>query len=91
MSGEADLPADAGDNAAAEGGNATMASVYDRLASFVVGEDDILDGPVSKLLFSFEHYFFPNCMFYQLVCVQHSCSSTQSWGNVLPSIVETRD
>ena len=30
-------------------------------------------------------------MFYQLLCVQQSCSSTQSWGNVLPSIVETRD
>ena len=34
---------------------------------------------------------FFNCMFYQLLCVQHSCSSTQSWGSVLPSIVETRD
>ena len=32
-----------------------------------------------------------NCMFYQLLRVQHSCSSTQSWGSVLPSIVETRD
>ena len=32
-----------------------------------------------------------NCMFYQLLCVQHSCSSTQSWGSILPSIVETRD
>ena len=30
-------------------------------------------------------------MFYQLLHVQHSCSSTQSWGNVLPSIVERRD
>ena len=27
-------------------------------------------------------------MFYQLLRVQHSCSSTQSWGSVLPSIVE---
>ena len=35
--------------------------------------------------------FFFNCMFYQLLCVQHSCSSTQSWGSLLPSIVETRD
>ena len=34
---------------------------------------------------------FFNCMFYQLLRVQHSCSSTQSWGSVLPSIVETRD
>ena len=32
-----------------------------------------------------------DCMFYQLLCVQHSCSSTQSWGSVLPSIAETRD
>ena len=32
-----------------------------------------------------------NCMFYQLLRVQHSCSSTQSWGSVLPSIVEMRD
>ena len=30
-------------------------------------------------------------MFYQLLCVQHSCSSTQSWGSILPSIVKTRD
>ena len=40
------------------------------------------------------HVFFVvffNCMFYQLLRVQHSCSSTQSWGSVLPSIVETRD
>ena len=40
---------------------------------------------------SFFFFFFLNCMFYQLLCVQHSCSSTQSWGSVLPSIVETRD
>ena len=36
-------------------------------------------------------YNFFNCMFYQLHCVPHSSSSTQSWGSVLPSIVETRD
>ena len=35
--------------------------------------------------------FFLNCMFYQLLRVQHSCSSTQSWGSIQPSIVETRD
>ena len=28
---------------------------------------------------------------YVLLRVQHSCSSIQSWGSVLPSIVETRD
>ena len=36
-------------------------------------------------------FFFFNCMFYQLLRVQHSCTSTQSSGSVLPSIVETRD
>ena len=36
-------------------------------------------------------FFFFNGMFYQLLCVQHSCSSTQSWGSVLPSIVEMRN
>ena len=36
-------------------------------------------------------FSFLMCMFYQLLCVQHSCSSTQSWGSVLPSIVETRN
>ena len=35
--------------------------------------------------------FFFNCKFYQLLCVPHSCSSTQPWGSVLPSIVEKRD
>ena len=35
--------------------------------------------------------FFINCMFYQLLRVQHSCSSTQFWDSVLPSIVEMRD
>ena len=30
-------------------------------------------------------------MFYQFLCVPHSRSSTQSWGSVLPSIVEMRD
>ena len=34
--------------------------------------------------------FFCMCMFYQFLCVPHSCSSTQSWGIVLPFIVETR-
>ena len=38
-----------------------------------------------------DFFFFFNCMFYQLLHVQHSCSSTQSRGSVLPSIVETRD
>ena len=32
-------------------------------------------------------FFFFNFMFYHLLRVQHRCSSTQSWGNVLPSIV----
>ena len=34
---------------------------------------------------------FLNCVFYQLLCVQQSCSSTESRGSVLLSIVETRD
>ena len=38
-----------------------------------------------------QHFFFLIVCFYQLLRVQHSCSSTQSWGSVLPSIVETRD
>ena len=38
-----------------------------------------------------EFFVFFNCMFYQLLCVQHSRSSTQSLDSVLPSIVETRD
>ena len=36
-------------------------------------------------------FFSFNCMFYQLRCVQHSCSSTQSWDSVLPAILKTRD
>ena len=36
-------------------------------------------------------FFYFNCMFYQLLRVQGSCSSTQTWGSVLPSIVETRN
>ena len=36
-------------------------------------------------------FLFINCMFYQLLRVQHSCSSTQSWGSVLTSIVKMRD
>ena len=44
----------------------------------------------SFFFFFFFSLFFP-CMFSQLFRVQHSCSSTQSWGNVLPSIVEMRD
>ena len=36
-------------------------------------------------------FFFFNRIFYQLLRVQHSCSFTQSWGSVPPSIVEKRD
>ena len=38
-----------------------------------------------------DFFIFFNCMFYQLLHVQHSCSSTQSCGSVLLSILETRD
>ena len=47
-----------------------------------------------RIVCRIKHYlffFFFNCMFYQLLRVQHNCSSTQSLGSVLPSIVETRD
>ena len=50
-------------------------------------EKEILQQEVGRVFF----VCFFNCMFYQLLRVQHSCSSTQSWGSVLPSIVETRD
>ena len=37
------------------------------------------------------HYFDSvYCMFHQEHCAQHSCSSTQFWSSVLPSIVETK-
>ena len=36
-------------------------------------------------------FFFCICMFYQVLGVPQSSSSTQTWGSVLPSIVETRD
>ena len=42
-------------------------------------------------LFSLICLIFLNCTFYQFLYVPHSRSSTQSWGSVLPSIVETRD
>ena len=37
--------------------------------------------------------FLFNCMFYKLLHVQHSCSFTQSWVSILPSLLlreETR-
>ena len=58
--------------------------MYDDLWDFVISNDFLTWHPG---LF----FFFFNCIFYQLLHVQHSCSSTQSWGSVLPSIVETRD
>ena len=45
---------------------------------------------MSLILLCLGQFFF-NCMFYQFTCSAYSCSSTQSWGSVLPSIVETRD
>ena len=36
-------------------------------------------------------FLFFICMFYQVLGVPHSRSSTPTWGSVLPSIVETRD
>ena len=45
----------------------------------------------SNPLVCFIIFFFFNCMFYQVLGVPHSSSSTPTWGSVLPSIVETRD
>ena len=45
-------------------------------------------GIVPGVLFLFNNFIL---MFYQFLCVPHSRSSTQSWGSVLPSIVETRE
>ena len=53
----------------------------------LMGELEVGPGKESMGLF----FFFFNCMFYQVLGVPHSSSSTQSWGSVLPSIVETRD
>ena len=39
----------------------------------------------------FFKFFLNFGMFYQFLCVPHHRSSTQSWGSVLPSIVEKRD
>ena len=36
-------------------------------------------------------FLFFVCLFYHFLRVPHSSSSTESWGSVLPSIVETRD
>ena len=47
--------------------------------------------PKTTMCIPFLFIFYFTCMFYQLLRVQHSCSSTQSWGSVLPSIVKTRD
>ena len=64
-------------------------SVYHQVGTCKMGAADdktaVVD-PTLRLVF-----FFLNCMFYQLLHGQHSCSSTRSWGSVLPSIVETRD
>ena len=42
-------------------------------------------------MISLDFYKKKSCMFYHLLRVQHSCSSTKSWGSVPPSIAETRD
>ena len=42
-------------------------------------------------IFATIFFSFFNCMFYQVLGVPHSSSSTPTWGSVLPSIVETRD
>ena len=42
-----------------------------------------------RSLFFIFYFFFG--MFYQVLGVPHSSSSTPTWGSVLPSIAETRD
>ena len=44
-----------------------------------------------RLWIFFFFFFFFFCMFYQVLGVPKSSSSTPTWGSVLPSIVETRD
>ena len=46
---------------------------------------------VAIFFFLFFLFSFFNCMFYQLLRVQHGCSSTQCWGSVQALIVETRE
>ena len=46
---------------------------------------------VNMIVANFILFFFFNCMFYEYLLVQHSCSSIQSRGSELPSIVMTRD
>ena len=52
---------------------------------------DFAKGCIGVKMSKFAHATFFKNMFYQLLCVPHSSSSTQSWGSVLPSIVEKRD
>ena len=42
-------------------------------------------GLIILFLYDYFHNFCFYCMFYQLLCVQHSCSSTQSWGTLATS------
>ena len=52
----------------------------------------ILNKTIENLkMHQFFFFFFFICMFYQVLGVPHSSSSTPTWGSVLPSIVETRD
>ena len=46
---------------------------------------------INLMVCHYYFFFFFICMFYQVLGVSHSSSSTPTWGSVLPSIVETRD
>ena len=48
-------------------------------------------GEVTANQHFFIFFLFFICIFYQVLGVPHSSSSTPTWGSVLPSIVETRD
>ena len=45
----------------------------------------------AAIVHQLRHLGGPGDKLYVSLRVQHSCSSTQSWGSVLPSIVEMRD
>ena len=68
-----------------------------RIGGFALGAAKILRHLMQEIptcwyfLRKLTQKYYLLCMFYQFLCVLHSRSSTQSWGSVLPSIVETRD
>ena len=62
-----------------------------KIKEFYKGGCTIAKSGPSSLTLKRSKFEYFNCMFYQLLHVQQSCSFTQFWDGVLPSIVETRD